>query len=81
MLQLQRSSLIKTVAKKVNSFQNCFYNSCIEPDISFYHFVMSLSASIHYVSGRSRWIRVSVRNKSYAYSIFRKIHTYSNVFL
>ena len=56
------------------------HNSCIEPGSSFHHFATPLRASTRYVSDRSRWIQVCVRNVSYAYSIFRKIRTYANVF-
>jgi len=43
-LQPQQSTIIKTVAKKVNSFHNIVHrNSCIEPgSSSFYHFATPL---------------------------------------
>ena len=81
-LQLQHSSLIKTVAEKVNSFQNNWLSRQLHwtRQFFFYQIATFLRASTRYVSDMSRWIQVCIRNVSYACSIFRKIRTHANVF-
>jgi len=78
-LELQHSSLIKTVATKLKTA------SAVIQSMNCYGLIQSLtSISYHqhriflrYVLDKSRWNQVSVRHVSCAYSIFRNIRYFS----